>query len=227
MIKSFYRTFSFDIIHLVIFMKKILFIVFSMFLMFGYVNADNYMSNYAILTNRCSVIKDNEVVIPVIVRTLNDVKLSKLINEYNLDYVDNYEDVLSLNIRNISTDKIDIYVDYNRDSDGRSLIKYKVNEDIEIKSNEELVSFDLVVKVIKDFEINKINVLGNDIVLSDDGICESINDFKITEVERVKYVDLSEVDHSKYFNDIISKIIIGVLSISLIVCIILLIRKKK
>ena len=71
------------------------------------------------------------------------------------------------------------------------------------------------------------DVLGNEVILSDEKTCEAINGFKINEVEKIQYVDLSKVDHTEYFEDLFTRVIIGILGIALIVCIILLIRKKK
>ena len=70
--------------------------------------------------------------------------------------------------------------------------------------------------------------MGKEVLLSSDKkICDDINGYEITEVEKIKYVDLSKVDHTEYFEDLFTRVIIGILSIALIVCIILLIRKKK
>lgn len=209
-------------------MKKILFIILSMFMLVGNVKAETYVNSYYSVTNKCAVVKDNKVVIPVTVYAGHDkVKLSNLIKDNRLGYVDNFEDVLGLNIRGVNKDNMEVYVDYKRNSQGRSYILLNVDDNLELKTHEELVKFNVEVEILNDVEINKINVLDNEVVLSDEVTCEKINGYKITEVEKIKYVDMSLVDHSEYFEDLFTRVIITVLGIALIICIILLIRKKK
>ena len=209
-------------------MKKILFIILSMFMLVGNVKAETYVNSYYSVINKCAVVKDNKAVIPVTVYAGHDkVKLSNLIKENRLGYVDNFEDVLGLNIRGVNKDNMEVYVDYKRNSEGRSYILLNVDDNLELKTHEELVKFNVEVEILNDVEINKINVLDNEVVLSDEATCEKINGYKITEVEKIKYVDMSLVDHSEYFEDLFTRVIITVLGIALIICIILLIRKKK
>lgn len=209
-------------------MKKILFIILSMFMLVGNVKAETYVNSYYSVTNKCAVVKDNKVVIPVTVYAGHDkVKLSNLIKENRLGYVDNFEDVLGLNIRGVNKDNMEVYVDYKRNSEGRSYILFNVDDNLELKTHEELVKFNVEVEIFNDVEINKINVLDNEVVFGDEATCEKINGYKITEVEKIKYVDMSLVDHSEYFEDLFTRVIITVLGIALIICIILLIRKKK
>lgn len=208
-------------------MKKIFFTILSIFMLVGNVNATTYISSYYTVTNKCAVVKDNKAVIPVVVKSNNDdFKISKLIKEHRIDYIDN-RDALKLKIYNISNDKLDVYVDYLKNDEDKSFVIFTVLEDMKLNRHEELINFNIEVEILNDAKINKIDVLGNEVVLGDESTCEVINDFKVTEVEKIKYVDLSKVDHTEYFEDLFTRIIIGVLSISLIICIILLIRKKK
>ena len=208
-------------------MKKILFMLISMFLLLNVVNAETYVTSYYTLTNKCAVVKDNKAVIPVIVKSnSNNLKLSKLIKEHRIDYIDNL-DSLKLEIYGVNKDNINVYVDYLKNSEDKSYIIFTVPKDMELDRHEELVSFNIGVEILDDALIKKIDVLGNEVILSDEKTCEAINGFKINEVEKIKYVDLSKVDHTEYFEDLFTRVIIGILSIALIVCIILLIRKKK
>lgn len=208
-------------------MKKILFMLISMFLLLYVVNAETYVTSYYTLTNKCAVVKDNKAVIPVTVKSnSNNLKLSKLIKEHRIDYIDNL-DSLKLEIYGINKDNINVYVDYLKNSEDKSYIIFTVPKDMELDRHEELVSFNIGVEILDDALIKKIDVLGNEVILSDEKTCEVINGFKINEVEKIKYVDLSKVDHTEYFEDLFTRVIIGILSIALIVCIILLIRKKK
>ena len=207
-------------------MKKILFIILSLFMLVGNVNAETHVISFYTVTNKCAVLKDNKAVIPVTIRSNNnELKLSSLFEDLSLNYITNHEDVIKLNIYNINKDNIDVYVDYKRNNEGKSLVYYKLNEDVELKRHDELVSFDIGVEILNDYEVYQMDVFGNEIILADEATCEIVNGYKVTEIERI--IDLSEVDHTEYIKDLIKNIVIVVLSIVSIICIILLIRKKK
>lgn len=209
-------------------MKKIIFLLFSLFMLVGNVSAESKVTSFYTVTNKCAVVKDNKAVIPVIVRLDNDkMKFSSFMEQMRIGYVTNYEYVIDLNIYGVSKDNIDVYVDYKRNSVGESLVYFDVSEDMELNRHDELVSFNIGVDIISDTTVTKMNVFDNEVILADDKTCEILNGFKVTEVEKIKYVDLSEIDHKEYFKDLFSKILIGILSLGLIVCIILLIKKKK
>ena len=192
----------------------------------GHVSAESKVTSFYTVTNKCAVVKDNKAVIPVTVRLDNDkMKFSSLMKQMNIGYVTNYEDVLDLNIYGINKDGMNVYVDYKRNSVGKSLVYFDVAQDIELKRHDELVSFNIGVEILNDTSINKMDIFGNEVILADEATCEKINGYKVTEVERI--VDLSEVDHTEYIKDLIKNIVIVVLSIVYIICIILLIRKKK
>ena len=208
-------------------MKKILFLIISMFMLVSNVSATTYITSYYTVTNKCAVIKDNKAVIPVTVKAnSDDLKISKLMKEHRIDFIDN-RDALKLRIYDISDDKLDVYVDYLKNDEDESFVIFTVPEDMELDRHDTLVSFNIEVEILNDAKINKMNVLGNEVVLGNEKTCEDINGFKIDEVETIKYVDLSKADHSEYFEDLFTGVIIGLLSVSLIVCIVLLIRKKK
>lgn len=207
-------------------MKKILFIILSLFMLIGNVNAESKVTSFYTVTNKCVVVKDNKVVVPVTVRVDNDkLKLSKLMKEINIGYITNYEDVLKSNIYNVDNDNVDIFIDYKRNSVGKSLVYFSLVEDMELKRHDTLVNFNIGIEILKDTTINKLDIFGNEVIVADEVTCEKINGYKVTEVERI--VDLREVDHTEYIKNLIKNIVIVVLSIVSIICIILLIRKKK
>ncbi|MBE6145533.1 MAG: hypothetical protein E7171_02815 [Firmicutes bacterium] len=207
-------------------MKKILFIILSLFMLIGNVNAESKVTSFYTVTNKCVVVKDNKVVVPVTVRVDNDkLKLSKLMKEINIGYITNYEDVLKSNIYNVDNDNVDIFIDYKRNSVGKSLVYFSLVEDMELKRHDTLVNFNIGIEILKDTTINKLDIFGNEVIIADEVTCEKINGYKVTEVERI--VDLREVDHTEYIKNLIKNIVIVVLSIISIICIILLIRKKK
>lgn len=207
-------------------MKKILFIILSLFMLVGHVSAESKVTSFYTVTNKCVVVKDNKVVVPVTVRVDNDkLKLSKLMKEINIGYITNYEDVLKSNIYNVDNDNVDIFIDYKRNSVGKSLVYFSLVEDMELKRHDTLVNFNIGIEILKDTTINKLDIFGNEVIVADEVTCEKINGYKVTEVERI--VDLREVDHTEYIKDLIKNILIVVLSIVSIICIILLIRKKK
>lgn len=207
-------------------MKKILFLILSLFMLVGHVSAESKVTSFYTVTNKCVVVKDNKVVVPVTVRVDNDkLKLSKLMKEINIGYITNYEDVLKSNIYNVDNDNVDIFIDYKRNSVGKSLVYFSLVEDMELKRHDTLVNFNIGIEIIKDTTINKLDIFGNEVIVADEATCEIVNGYKVTEVERI--IDLSEVDHTEYIKDLIKNIVIVVLSIVSIICIILLIRKKK
>lgn len=207
-------------------MKKILFIILSLFMLVGHVSAESKVTSFYTVTNKCVVVKDNKVVVPVTVRVDNDkLKLSKLMKEINIGYITNYEDVLKSNIYNVDNDNVDIFIDYKRNSVGKSLVYFSLVEDMELKRHDTLVNFNIGIEILKDTTINKLDIFGNEVIVADEVTCEKINGYKVTEVERI--VDLRETDHTEYIKNLIKNIVIVVLSIVSIICIILLIRKKK
>ena len=208
-------------------MKKLILIICFLFVFIGNVDAkENEVLKIISLTNECSVVNDNVVVIPVSVVALNDGSLTTLINEYSLGYIDNDKDNVIMKITNINGVG-DIVIDSKRNSEGRSKINYYLDSDINATKLEEVFSFNIQLEFIDEIP-DTYYVLGKEVLLSSDNeICEEINGYKITEVEKVKYVDLSETDHSDMINDYIIKIVIGVLIVIIIILSILLIKKKK
>ena len=176
-------------------MKKLLFIISCLFLLSGSVVAKgNDVLKVVSLVNKCSVVEENIVVIPVSVIGLNDGSLTTLINEYSLGYIDNDRDNVKINMTNING-VLDVVVDNNRNSEGRSLINYYLSEDIEATKLDKIMSFNIQIEFINEVPTNYY-VLGSEVLLADEKICEEINGYKINEVEKIKYVDLSEIDNT-------------------------------
>ena len=208
-------------------MRKLIFIICLLFLFIGNINAkENEVLKVFSLTNECNIVEDNIVVIPVNVIALNNGSLTTLINEYSLGYIDNDKDNVIIRITNVNGVR-DIIVDSNRNSESRSRINYFLDEEINANKLENIFSFNIQIEFINEIP-DTYYVLGKDVLLSSDKkICEDINGYEITEVEKIKYVDLSKVDHTEMINDLITKVIIWILIVIIIVLCVMLWRRKK
>jgi hypothetical protein len=208
-------------------MRKLIFIICLLFLFIGNINAkENEVLKVFSLTNECNIVEDNIVVIPVNVIALNNGSLTTLINEYSLGYIDNDKDNVIIRITNINGVR-DIIVDSNRNSESRSRINYFLDEDINANKLENIFSFNIQIEFINEIP-DTYYVLGKEVLLSSDKkICDDINGYEITEVEKIKYVDLSKVDHTEMINDLITKVIIWILIVIIIVLCVMLWRRKK
>ena len=207
-------------------MKKLFFIVISLFCLIGNVLAkDNEPLKLVSMVNKCSVIKDNTIVVPVRVITKNSGTLTNLIEEYTLGYIDNNKDIVKVRLTDINGVS-NVILDNNRDSNGRSLIRYYIEKDLSANKLDNVFSFNLQVEFINQVP-DTYYVLGTEIVISDKEVCEEVNGYKINEVEKIKYIDFSKVDHTEMINDLIVKVVIGLLVVTIIVLVFLLIRKKK
>lgn len=207
-------------------LKKILFILSSFMLVVGSAYAKENEPLYLVkVTNRCSVVSDNRIVVPVRVISENKGVLTSLIDEYALGYVDNNRDTMKVKITDIKG--IDnVILDSKRDGYGRSLILYSLLEDLEANSLDEIVSFNIQVEFISQVP-DTYYVLGNEVIISNEEVCREINGYEVKEIEKIKYVDLSKVDHSEMINDLITKVVIGILVIVIIILGIGLIKRKK
>lgn len=208
-------------------MRKLIFIICLLFLFIGNINAkENEVLKVFSLTNECNIVEDNIVVIPVNVIALNNGSLTTLINEYSLGYIDNDKDNVIIRITNINGVR-DIIVDSNRNSESRSRINYFLDEEINANKLENIFSFNIQIEFINEIP-DTYYVLGKEVLLSSDKkICDDINGYEITEVEKIKYVDLSKVDHTEMINDLITKVIIWILIVIIIVLCVMLWRRKK
>lgn len=207
-------------------MKKMFFIIVCLFCLIGNVYAeDKEPLKLVSIVNKCSVVKDNTIVVPVRVVSKNSGSLTSLINEYTLDYIDNKKDEVTIKITDVYGVE-NVFLDNNRDSNGRSLIRYYIEEDMIKEKASEAFSFNLHIEFFNDIP-DKYYVLGNDIVIGSEDVCEYINGFQVNEIERVEYVYYPKINHSDMINNLIIKIILVVLGIVIIILSYLLYRKKK
>ena len=128
-----------------------------MFMLVGNVKAETYVNSYYSVTNKCAVVKDNKVIIPVTVKANIGMKISNLIGDHRIDYIDNL-DSLDINISNVSNDKLNVLVDYKKNSEDKSFIIFTTLEDFVLKRHDILTSFDLEVEILNGALIKKIDV---------------------------------------------------------------------
>ena len=208
-------------------MKKVFFLLICFVLNISYIYADN-VPNVVSITNKCSVIKEKTIIVPVKVIALNDGVLTNLIDEYNLGKIDNVKDNMIININNVSGANINkLLIDYNRDENNRSYLKYSLNKDLKLNKLDRIIDFELEIKFNNDIP-DSLYVLGNEIIVSNDkDVCDEINGFEIKEIERIKYVNLKETDHSKFINEIIIKVILVILILIILSLIMFIVRNRK
>ncbi|MGN1370839.1 MAG: hypothetical protein ACI4XM_00960 [Candidatus Coprovivens sp.] len=206
-------------------MKKIIFFILSLFCLLSISYAkENDPLNLVSVVNKCSVIDNNAIVVPVKVISKNDGTLTTLIEEYTLGYIDNLKDDVNIRLTNIEGVS-NVKIDNNRDSNGRSLIRYYIEENLSAKKLDDVFSFNIQIEFLDNVP-DTYYILGTEVIISDQDICERVNGYQVNEVEKIEYVDLSKVDHADVVNELIMKFVIGLLII-IIILIFLLIRKKK
>ncbi len=190
---------------MVIEVKKIIIIILCL-LFVGEVNAAE-SPNLASVTNKCYVLYNNRIDVPVKIVSTKGGKLSTLIDEYSLGYMYYEKGKVNINIQNVTGDGIqEISVDNNRDSEGNSLVRYKINKDLDLKTTDELMTINFQI-IFLDKIPHTYNLLGNEIIISNDSkVCENINGFKVEEIER----EVCTVPDRKS-NNMVIYIIIGLL----------------
>ncbi len=207
-------------------MKKIIFIILSLFCLVSISYAkENEPLNLVSVVNKCSVIDDNKIVVPVRVISKNDGTLTPLIDEYTLGYIDNLKDNVNIRLTNIEGVS-NVTIDNNRDSNGRSLIRYYIEEELSAKKLDDVFSFNIQIEFLDNVP-DTYYVLGTEVIISDKEVCERINEYQVTEVEKIEYVDLSQVDHSEMINNMIIKVILFTLIIVVLILSVLLFKRKK
>lgn len=194
-------------------MKKILLFIFYFFIFFKVVLA-NEASSLISIVNKCAVIKDNKVIIPVKVISENKGGLTALIGEYTLGKIENKENYNEVIINNVTGKNIkNVLVNPNRDSEHKSLINFYIDKDIHTEILDEVMSFNIEVNFKKEVKSN-IFILGNDVVISDSAeVCEGINGFTIEEVQKTEYIDLNKI------SKILNYLFIGIILVLIIVII--------
>jgi hypothetical protein len=152
----------------------------------------------------------------------NEGTLTDLINEYTLGYVDNDRDNVVIRITNISGVQ-NVSVDNNRDSKGRSLIRYYVDKEIKGKKLDTIFEFDMQIEFLNSVP-DSISILENSVVISSKDVCDKINGYRVNEVEKIMYVDVIKNENS---NKKLFLVIIVLLIVIIFVLGIILIRKSK
>lgn len=207
-------------------MKKIIFLILSLFCLFNVSYAkENEPLNLVSVVNKCSVVKDNIIVVPVRVISKNDGTLTTLIEEYTLGYIDNLRDNVDIRLTNIDGVS-NVKIDNNRDSNGRSLIRYYIDEDLIARKLDDVFSFNIQIEFLDNVP-DTYYVLGTEIVISDKEVCERVNGYQITELEKIEYIDLNQVDHKEIITNMIINVILIILVIIIFILIVLFCKRKK
>lgn len=207
-------------------MKKIIFFILSLFCLFNVSYAkENEPLNLVSVVNKCSVVKDNIIVVPVRVISRNDGTLTTLIEEYTLGYIDNLRDNVNIRLTNIDGVS-NVKIDNNRDSNGRSLIHYYIDEDLIARKLDDVFSFNIQIEFLDNVP-DTYYVLGTEIVISDKEVCERVNGYQITELEKTEYIDLNQIDHKDIITNMIINVILIILVIIIFILIVLLCKRKK
>lgn len=189
-------------------MKKIIFIL-LMFLTFTSVKAME-VAIYAPVLDKCAIISDKAVLIPVRVVALNDGGLSSVINEYKLGMISNSDDYV-IRIKNLNSKYVkQVSVDTLKDKDNNSNINYYLLEDVKVKKMDIIMTFNIEIDFKNDVP-KSLNVLGSEIILGDKLLCENINGYKIEVIYQEKIVKEQNNKNIYYF------IIGGILIISFFV----------
>ncbi len=157
---------------------------------------------------RCSYVTNNKAIVSLDLISINDGLLSTKLDEYQLGII--YHDNVDIKIDELNSSVIkNIKVDYMTDDNGNSKVYFILKQDKDIKSMESIATFDIVITFNSEIP-NKINILGNDVILSKDkNICKNIN----------KYNNSYTSDRSIYLNNNLSiyYMIIGILIIIILV----------
>lgn len=205
-------------------MRKILFIIISLTCLISNVNASGVVKLVSV-TNKCSVVNDNMITIPVNVFSRTDGILTSIVDKYTLGMIDNNQDSMIVNISDIEGDNISsLVVDTKRDSNNQSYIYYSIIEDMNVNKLDKLMSFNLQIEFTKEIP-DSYEILGAKVVLGDEEFCELVNGYKVDTIERIKY---KEVNNDKdNFYKIMFYIMAGIFVIGLIIVIVMLIKRNK
>lgn len=205
-------------------MKKILFIIISLTCLISNVNASGVVKLVSV-TNKCSVVSGNMIIIPVNVFSRTDGILTSIVDKYTLGMVDNNQDSMIVNISDIEGDNISsLVVDTKRDSNNQSYIYYSIIEDMNVNKLDKLMSFNLQIEFTKEIP-DSYEILGTKVVLGDEEFCELVNGYKVDIIESIKY---KEVNNDKdNFYKIMFYIMAGIFVIGLIIVIVMLIKRNK
>lgn len=205
-------------------MKRILFIIISLTCLISNVNASGVVKLVSV-TNKCSVVSDNMITIPVNVFSRTDGILTSIVDKYTLGMIDNNQDSMIVNISDIEGDNISsLEVDTRRDSNNQSYIYYTIIEDMNVNKLDKLISFNLQIEFTKEIP-DSYDVLGTKVALGDEEFCKLVNGYKVDIIESIKYKEVNNDKDDLYKT--MFYILVGILFIGLVIVIVMLNRRNK
>lgn len=122
---------------------------------------------------KCVEDKENTVLIPVNVLTYESGDLVSLIDNYSLGLIDRYDNY-DIKIDNIEGNKIKNVLLSSLKSANRSYINYNIEDNIHLELGDTLVSFNILIN-FSEYVPDKIDVLGNEVIISNKETCSVIN----------------------------------------------------
>lgn len=122
---------------------------------------------------KCVEDKENTVLIPVNVLTYKSGDLVSLIDNYSLGLIDRYDNY-DIKIDNIEGNKIKNVLLSSLKSANRSYINYNIEDNIHLELGDTLVSFNILIN-FSEYVPEKIDVLGNEVIISNKETCSVIN----------------------------------------------------
>lgn len=122
---------------------------------------------------KCVEDKENMVLIPVNVLTYESGDLVSLIDNYSLGLIDRYDNY-DIKIDNIEGNKIKNVLLSSLKSANRSYINYNIEDNIHLELGDTLVSFNILIN-FSEYVPDKIDVLGNEVIISNKETCSVIN----------------------------------------------------
>lgn len=122
---------------------------------------------------KCVEDKENTVLIPVNVLTYKSGDLVSLIDNYSLGLIDRYDNY-DIKIDNIEGNKIKNVLLSSLKSANRSYINYNIEDNIHLELGDTLVSFNILIN-FSEYVPDKIDVLGNEVIISNKETCSVIN----------------------------------------------------
>ena len=191
----------------------------SLFAFITNVNADGFVT-YTSYVSKCSFVNHNMIVIPVRVVSVDNGVLSSNISNYFLGDID-------VNSANVKIEKVNgnniLNVGLKDPIDGISKIYFSIDKDIELNNVDDILSFNIIYD-FKDKVPNSINVLGNDIVISDNkDICDKLNAFDIDNLSNQSIISEKKINNRYVFYNVL----VIVIFVLVLLGIILVLKKNK
>lgn len=169
---------------------KRLFLLIFLFLFCLNVKAEEPLKFYSVV-NKCSVISDKFLVVPVKVVSTNKGKMTTLISKYKLGNIYNSDDIL-VEVKNV-TEGFKVSLDYLKDEDNFSNVYFYNSKEINASVNENILSFEFKITFNKEVP-ETINILGNEVLINKNAsVCEYINGYEIKSYEKEVLVKKNNV----------------------------------